>query len=282
MMERAQLDDRFERHEAVGSEPKEGYLWGRIHPNVLRRDGILSEARVWAGSLRRRKRDDVEPFVIFGRPRSGTTLLLHLLRQVPGMHCDGELMQFGMIAPLGFLRRLPRRSKARVYGLKLLSYQLTEVQRIRRPLAFFDLIGAMGYRVVHLRRQTFSQTLSLVRAQTSKVYFNKGEARAMNPVYVDPQRFMASLAWNERMLRYEDEVMAHVPHHLIQYESALQDSALHQQTVDAICAMMDLPSAPVEARMTRTAGSERCQTVSNLDELRDAVARSPLAHLLDQ
>lgn len=275
MVERSELDDQFERHEAVGSEPKAGYLFGRIHPHRFRRTGVLTEARVWAKSLGRN--DQTTPFLIFGRPRSGTTVLVRLLDQVPNIRCDGELLHFGLISPLGLLSRLPRRAGSAAYGVKLLSYQLTEVQRIRRPIAFFDRVQEMGYRVVHLRRDTWSQTLSLARAQASKVYFVDRSAVIRPDLRLDPHKFLDLLAWNDRMLGYEDAIMAHVPHHAVQYEAALQDQTQHQKTVDDLCRMLNVPSAAVTARTVRTG---EAQTVVNMNDIKDVVARSHLAHLL--
>ena len=275
MSDRSALDDAFERHPAVGSEPKDGYLFGSIHPHRLRHQGVLMEARVWAKSFGRD--DQPQPFLIFGRPRSGTTLLVRLLDQVPGIRSDGELLHFGLISPLGLLSRLPRRAGSAAYGVKLLSYQLTEVQQIRRPLAFFDRLGDMGYRIIHQRRDTWAQTLSLPRAQASRVYFLDRTAIATTQLRLDPDKFLALLSWNDRILRYEDAVMAHVPHHLVQYETALRDGTQHQQTVDGICATLGLPSAPVTTQMVRTG---EAQTIINMNDLRAVVSRSHLAHLL--
>ncbi len=275
MSDRSALDDAFERHPAVGSEPKDDYLFGRIHPHRFRRHGPMLEARVWAKSLGRH--DPTTPFLIFGRPRSGTTLLVRLLDQVPGIRSDGELLHYGAISPLGLLSRLPRRAGAAAYGVKLLSYQLTEVQQIRRPLAFFDRVRDMGYRVIHLRRNTWAQTLSLARAQASQIYFIDRRAVATPRLRLDPAKFLALLSWNDRMLAYEDAVMAHVPHHLVQYETALLDNTRHQRTVDDICATLDMPSATVATRMIRTG---EAQTIVNMNDLRAIVSRSHLAHLL--
>jgi hypothetical protein len=278
MSDRSALDDDFESHAAVGSEPKAGYLMGRIHPHRLRLSGPLLEARVLAKSLSRR--DEPAAFLIFGRPRSGTTLLVHLLSQVPGLRCDGELLHNGVLSPVGLLSRLAKRAGTRAYGVKLLSYQLTEVQRIRRPLRFFDAITDSGYKVVHLRRQTWSQTLSLAKAQASQVYFMNKMTDAKTEVRLDPERFLASLAWNDRMLRYEDDVMQHVPHLRLQYEPDLEDGTHHQRTVDQVCRMLAIPTASVSSRMARTGGDRGRQTIVNMDEISTMVRESPLAHLL--
>lgn len=271
---RRDLDKAFTRHEAVGSEPHDGYLFGKVHPDRVRATGVLMEARVWAKSLGRN--DRATPFMIFGRPRSGSTLLVRLLDQVPGVRCDGELLHYGLISPLGLLSRLPRRAASAAYGVKVLSYQLTEIQRIRRPLAFFDRVCAMGYHIIHLRRDTWSQTVSLTRAAASGSYHGDRSKTKHTELFIDPRRFMDLLAWNDRMLRYEDEVMQHLQCHTLQYETALRDRTQHQRVVDDISAMLGVPSATVQAGASSTGWGQ----IVNMDQLRAAAAQSPLAHLV--
>lgn len=280
MLDRSALDDQFEIHAAVGSEPKVEYLMGRIHPHRLRLSGPLLEARVLAKSLSRR--DNPSPFLIFGRPRSGTTLLVHLLSQVPGLRCDGELLHDGVFSPVGLLSRLARRSDARAYGVKLLSYQMTEVQHIRRPLRFFDALSDRGFKIIHLRRETWPQTLSLAKGQSSRVYFMNKLSADKAEVRLDPARFVETLAWNARMLRYEDEVMAHVPHLRLQYETELEDSSRHQWTVNRVCELLSIPTAIVGSKMVRTGGATGRQRIVNMEEIMQAVQRSPLADLLSE
>lgn len=153
---------------------------------------------------------------------------------------------------------------------------MTEIQRIRRPLAFFDRLCVMGYHIIHLRRDTWSQTLSLARATTSGSYHGDRSAMQRTDLFIDPKRFMDLLAWNDRMLRYEDDVMQHVEHHGLQYETALRDNTQHQQVVDGISALLNVPSALVLARATSTGGGQ----IVNMDQLWEVAARSPLAHLV--
>jgi hypothetical protein len=279
MTTRRALDRAFARHPVVGSEPRDD-IYGRygLHPDAFKTRSLKMEMRVWAKSLLRNDRP--KPFVIYGRPRSGTSLLVHLLQQVPDVRCEGELFHFRLISPTGFTRRLPKRAgpTVRAFGFKIISYQLMEIQRIRRPLAFFDRIGRQGYGVLHLTRNTWDQTLSLAKAQTSGVFFSKdGETRLLR---IDPARFLALLQWNEDMLDYERAVMAHVPHFPVDYDRDLVVSARHQSTVDRICDHLGVASAEVAAAMRRTGGEGGLHKVENMAELAAHVRRSPLAHLV--
>ena len=278
---RAEIDRELARDPVVGSEPRTD-IYGRIkvHPDRFRLRNLPMEAKVLVKSVLRH--DAPKPFVIYGRPRSGTTLLVKLLDQVPRIRCDGELLHYFLVDPTGFLARLPRRAGPDVaaYGVKLISYHLLEVQRIRRPLAFFDRIGARGYAVLHLTRNTWDQTLSLVKAQESHVYFT--DATKLDALRIDPEMFLRSLRWNEDMLAYERRVMAHVPHLHVDYDADLRTPDGHQPCIDRISAFLGTGSAPVAAKTRRTGGQGGLQKVSNMDELAARVRDSDLAHLVPE
>lgn len=278
---RAEIDRELARDPVVGAEPRHD-IFGRIgiHPDRFRLRNLPMEAKVLVKSLLHH--DTPKPFVIYGRPRSGTTLLVRLLDQVPRIRCDGELLHYFLVDPTGLLARLPRRAGPDIaaYGVKLISYHLLEVQRIRRPLAFFDGIGARGYSVLHLTRNTWDQTLSLTKAQKSHVYFT--DADKLAPLHIDPEIFLKSLRWNEDMLAYERKIMAHTPHLHIDYDADLRIEEGHQPCIDRICAYLGTSSATVTAKTRRTGGQSGLQKVNNLEELVAHVRRSDLAHLVPE
>ena len=238
------------------------------------------EARVAASSLLRRDRPT--PFLIYSRPRSGSTLLVRLLDQVPGVRCDGELLGSFLLSPLGMLHHLPRRAgrDCTAYGVQLLSYQVMEVHNVVRPLAFFDDLVRSGYCFLHLRRDSYGQTLSLAKAHASRKYF-VGAADPEREVRVDPERFLALLGWNLRMLDYEREVMSHLPHLEVDYDLDLLDAHRHRETVTRICDFLDIPQPKsfVETSMRRTGGAEGAIRLANSEELEAAVLALSLIHI---
>lgn len=280
IMSRVELDRILARHPAVGSEPRQDIFQHLgVHPDRFKLRSLPMEAKVWAKSMLRH--DSPKPFLIYGRPRSGTTLLVHLLNQIPGLRCDGELLHYFLLSPLNFLRRLPKRAGSHVqaYGVKVLSYQLMEIQRIRRPIAFFDALGNLGYDIVHLTRNSWDQTLSLIKAQESGLYFDRNGTSAV-PLRLDPCRFVDLLQWNERMLDYEEAVMSHVKHFRIQYDSDLKEASSQQKTIDALCRHLGITSSKVNSAMRRTGGNAGLQKVENMEELMARVSQSDLAHLV--
>jgi hypothetical protein len=274
-----ELDRALSRHPAIGSEPKERYRFGgRVHPSRLDFSSLTMQARIYAKALVRADRP--RTFLIFGRPRSGSTVLLELLNKVPAIRCDTELLHDITLFPSLFVRALARRAGSEVYGLKLLSYQMTEVQRIHRPLAFLGGLVGEGFAMIHLRRDTWAQTLSLMKARESSVFALERARHIPETLVIPEERFVACLAWNARMLAFEDEVMSHLPHLRVQYETDLLEAASHQPSIDAICAHLGAPSGPVSAGRKRISAEPGRMRVANLDALRAAAAEAGLGHLL--
>jgi hypothetical protein len=253
------------------------YVLGRWHHDRATWRGYTFEARVFLKSLIRR--NDTQRFLLMGRPRSGTTLFHHLLNQVEGIHCDGEVLHHAVLNPRGFLNRLAGIKSSRAWGCKLLSYQMMEVQRIPNHRAFLEGLLADGFRLIHVRRRTYDQSLSLSVAQVIDQYhIHKGGSAPMRHLLLDPARFVDQLHWNLAMLDYENRLLADLPHMLVDYAADLENPASHQPAVDRICKGLGLLSGPVTADLARTAHKRQ---IDNLDALHAAVRRAGLGCVLD-
>lgn len=240
------------------------YVLGRWHHNRASLSGYAFEARVWAKSIL--VHNSPRKFLMVGRPRSGTTLLGNLLEQVEGLYCDGEMLHHAVLAPRAFLNRLAGIKRAQVYGSKLLTYQILEVQKIADVPGFFEGLLADGYTLIHVRRATFAQSLSLSVAQAGSGYHVRdGVADERRQVSIDPERFARQLRHNREALAWEDRLFSELPHLVVQYEDDLRRVERHQPTVDRLCAALGIASSPVRAQLSRV--SER-REVTNLDILR--------------
>ena len=144
------------------------YVLGRWHKHSVSTIGIRMEARVQLSRMIRSQNTDVRKFLIIGRARSGTTLLTRLLNAHPNVTCDHEMLSRRVLSPVRLLNNLAAKSTSIAYGCKLLSYQMVQVQRFSDPLRFLHQLETSGFRFVHLKRETFAQTLSLMMAQSTK------------------------------------------------------------------------------------------------------------------
>lgn len=243
------------------------YILGRWHKNRASLKGYSFEARVHAKALF--VRNTPRKFLIVGRPRSGTSLLRRLLNQVDGVHCDGEMLHHAVIAPHLFLNRLAGIKSTAAYGSKILSYQIFEVQKIADPAGFLEGLLADDYTLIHVRRDTFDQALSLTIAQAGHGYHvQAGQTREARDVTLDPDLFERQVRHHSAMLDYEDLLFSGLPHLTVQYEDDLKRAETHQPTIDRICAAIGVPSGPVAADLKRVL--ERT-TITNLDSLRTRV-----------
>lgn len=265
----------------VHSYPKDpqSFHFGRWHEHRLHPAGVKIEAIKFL-KARLKPRTSPAKLIVFGRPRSGTTLLGKLLAQVPGIHDEGEYLHFGHLAPFASLENCAHSTPCDVFVAKLLSYQMLEVQQIRDGYGFFRRLSAHGYRFIHLRRNSFTQALSLCMARATGAYFVDRGVMGSLDVKIDPQVFVAELRRTLMMLAYEDLLMFGFAHTLLQYEDDLRHDAQHQPTIDRICAALGHASAPVLASLPRTGGEQGAFRCINRGDLEQAAVDAGLAHAL--
>lgn len=259
------------------------YVLGRWHKDRVSAKGYVREARALAKS---RLVDGAPPakLLVFSRPRSGTTLLGQLMSQVPGIHDDRECLHHAVLAPSRFIQNRASCCTLDGYVCKFLSYQMFEVQQIQDPLSFFKDLHEAGFHLIHLRRGTYNQALSLSTAQVTSQYFlDTGAAsKKHRDIRIEPEQFLAQVRWNLEMLSYEDQLMANFPHHLVQYERDLLNPAAQQKTINTICTDLGIQCSTVKATLQRTGGKNGRFHVINEDELKLMHQKNGLNHILEE
>lgn len=250
------------------------YVWGRWHKGRASLEGYRREAVSFVKGAFCARPGRPQRFLVFCRPRSGSTLLTRLLNQVPGVSCAGEMLNKAMLSPHAYLNRMARLSGAKAHGSKYLSYQMLEIQRPSDPRRFFAGLVEDGFQIIHLKRNTFEQSLSLSLAQATGRYHRKPGAPALErptEVRLEPEAFVRQYSWNAAMLDYEQCLLAGLPHLSVIYETDLQNAGAHSATVAGICSAIGVPPGAVKADMRRIGGPKGVMRATNLDELRDAV-----------
>ncbi len=270
------------------------YVAGLWHPSRVSLEGIITEARVTAASLSRPANSDVKKFLILSRARSGSTLLTQLIGANPQVTCGRELLVRRVLSPRGFLNRLAAKSRAKAYGAKLLSYQMIQVQRLRRPVQFLERLAGDGFRFIHIERDTFAQSLSLYMAQTSRIYHQSDGSGSGKKIWdhgdktkqaraakeIDVADFVRRLEWSKLLLEYERHILADLPHLKISYDTDLADNALHQATADRAFDWIGVDSATVEGGMKKILPSDPRAIIANFDAVQSAMEAAGLADLL--
>lgn len=259
--------------------PGQRYVMGKWHPHRVTSRGIKNELKSLVKSSYRGSPS--ARFLVFGRARSGTTLLTRMLNQLSDVTCDGERLHYGMLAPSAHLRRLARLSPSATYGCKLLTYQLVEVQRVLNPVDFFQRLVDQGVRLIWIERNCFDVTLSFMIARHHGKFVHLKDDRIEGEAFaIAPDDFIDQLRFKQCQLDFERQVMARFDAHHIVYERDLADAEEHQQTIDRIAGYLGTATTNVMADTRKVVAKRTAPQVSNIDEIMEAVRASGLGHLL--
>jgi LPS sulfotransferase NodH len=236
-------------------------------------------------------------FLIFSRGRSGSSLLVDLLNQLPEVHCDGELLHYRVIFPRLFIRCCQFLAPTRAYGFKLLTYQLPGVRRgtvlvISPPKPvktlsdlglFFQRLNKAGYQIIYLKRSNlFRQVLSPMYAgQRGQWHRRTADATGeTEPVTLDVKELYYRLIEAERLALYEEAALAELDFLELVYERDLQRPDAHQSTVNRVAQYLGVSSAPVEAGFARIIGDDLTTHISNYDEVVQFISGTPYRRYL--
>ena len=210
-------------------------------------------------------------FVLFGRGRSGTTALVSLLDDVPGVRCEGEILRNAVPFPYRHVLGRAARCEAPTYGCKLLSYQVRDVQRF--PGRPEDLLRTLhrehGFHILYLRRTNrLRHALSNIRARRDTFHRKMSDPDpGPTALRVDSDHVVEWMERSEALHAYEQRLLHDVPHLSLTYEAHIRHADAHQSTVDAICDYVGIDSGPVESSYRKTAPASLRDRVANYDEL---------------
>lgn len=224
-------------------------------------------------------------FVIFGQGRTGSKLLVELLRSHPDIHCDGEVLNgyywnrlsrrlilpLWRYYPLPLFRRNARNSPSMVYGFKLFN------DHIHRPHRVLSTLHGEGWRIIHIqRRDLVAQTISgEVARQTSRWHRHSGDTVAPVVMTIDPDEFSADLKKRLTRSAQIEQILAGIPHLDITYEDHLADPADWKPLSMRLLHYLEAPLQPLTTEMVKTWEQPYSEMILNYAELMAAAQRLP-------
>lgn len=230
-------------------------------------------------------RDPVR-FVIFTNGRTGSNLIVSLLKEHPEVRVHSEIFgeyqledranrrRINRIGPVAYYRRALRPLAAeRAVGLKILTYQLDrdygEVRGIPGVEAVREAIRADGeLRFIHHMRRDLLGRLVSNRLAAASGRWERG-AYGADPIHIDAAWALEEL---DRMVENDAELRRALPEDrtVRTYYETLVDAP--QATMDAIYALLGLPSRPATVRTRKQNTRPHSQSIVNFDELKEALS----------
>lgn len=223
-------------------------------------------------------------FVIFGRGRSGSTTLVSLLDALPGVRCEDEILRRPVLLPRAYVRERCARSRSPVYGCKILSYQVRQVQPLWHREDFIRQLGQDGFRIIYLKRENLVEhAVSNIRARQLGFRRQAESSPAGGKIVVDPVEVIRWIRRSEQLDQFEAAALAGVPHLDLTYERDLAFESLHQATVLRICAFLRLPTGDLpspQSAYKKVSPRALSDSVANYAELADVLDGTPYARHL--
>jgi len=222
-------------------------------------------------------------FVIFGRGRSGSTLLVSLLNSCSSLFCDKEILNRPVFSPLSFVDSRSKIAPKPFYGFKLLSYQLRSVQNIKKKSDFIKQLDLRGYKFIFLiRENNLRQCLSKIYAAHTYTWHESKSVQKRKKMVVDLGLLHKNLIESERLDAFEREMMQHVSHITIRYEKDLLHNEKHDKTIAKICEYLDIPEFKPNTNLKKITTQDFSTFIENSDEMVEFLRANNFQRYLDQ
>lgn len=223
-------------------------------------------------------------FVVFGRGRSGSTLLVSILNCNPEIYCEGEIFQVKVLFPQLFIKCRPAISEKSVYGFKLLTYQLLDILSVKDPAVFLNDLHKMDFSIIYLKRDNIlRQAVSNIYARHINEFHRSSDPGTMErmKIYIDLDQLSRWLTNLERVCGIEEKSLKNLPYLPIRYEDDLESPGSQQYTLDKISEFLQIPSADVRITLKKVTPHDLSDFIENYDELEDFIRSSPYSVYLE-
>ena len=219
--------------------------------------------------IRFKPAQESKQFIIFGRGRSGSTALVSLLNCLPEVYCDGEILDQPVLWPQAYIKAHTVKAQVNIYGCKILSYQLRDLQRIEQGSDFLHQLTQLGFQIIYLRRENLlNHAISNIRARSFGFHQGKStKAWKERKVYAHPRTVVDWIDKSQRLWEYESSLLRGIPHLALTYEQDLANEAQHQATINSICGYLLTQPQTALCHYRKVSPQTLRDSVENYDEL---------------
>jgi hypothetical protein len=224
-------------------------------------------------------------FVIFTSGRSGSTLLVDLINSNPDVYCDGELLKRRVAFPYALVKKFEKNATQNVYGFKLLSYQLLNVQTgIKDKKSLMDkLVYEENYKLIYLDRENKAkQALSIIYGfYRGKWHNENGKSNNKTAAFeLDPTVFLKFLTELDILEKFEKSIIANYPHLYLSYEKDLRSEENRISTMKRVYDFLEVPYVESNTTLNKVTPSELSSMISNKTDVIDFLKNTPYSHYI--
>lgn len=209
-------------------------------------------------------------FVIFGQGRTGSTLLVDLLRSHPDIQCDGEILHDWKWFPEHHVLKRMERSQKQAYGFKLLSYQLDSVLCFSQPQQFIFWLLDQGFRLIYLQRNNLlKHALSQINARVNQ-FAVRGEdmnTHRSKKIHIQPDELFWWLKKLQNRQLYEEKVLEDIDCLNLVYENDLINAENWQKSLSQIFEYLSLSPIMTNTNLIKVTPEKVTDLVDNYNEL---------------
>ena len=224
-------------------------------------------------------------FVIFGRGRSGSTLLVRMLDQHNDITCLGELLRCRLMFPEAYRDRCLNIAPKPVRGFKLLSYQMTQVMKIAPDSGYLRRMQDDGFRIIYIHRDNYlrlavSNMFARIRGQFHVDRQSESGAEHQRH-YFSPDEL---LQWMEgaRFRTVEEKAFLDgVDHFDVLYERDLECRESQTNTVRKLFAWFGVDCQDVQPSLRQATPRDLNRIIENYDEVVERIGQSDFAKFLE-
>ena len=209
-------------------------------------------------------------FLILSSGRSGSTLLENILASNQNIHCEGELLRGKNFNPQKVIQLTEQSCPNVVFGFKLLTYQLLDIQTaIPDKKNFLLSLVEDGYKIIYLERSnSLLQALSVLYAMQRNVLHYKNDSEVNNfKMKLDPEKLSDTVLDFETFKNQEKQLLEGIPYLYINYEKDLNPSHQMPTTVAKLSDFLEVQLSQPKIKLKKVTPRQLSNYVSNYREI---------------